>query len=80
MLKTCGPGWIPMKVTSVEKLLAIPHNGNLSNGLMFDDVTYTDRAPLDQDYAKTPGTLGTSLRSRSDERRWRSPSVSFARR
>jgi len=34
------------------KLLAIPHNGNLSNGLMFDDVTYTDRAPLDQDYAK----------------------------
>ncbi len=33
------------------RLLAIPHNGNLSNGLMFDDVTFTDRAPIDRDYA-----------------------------
>jgi hypothetical protein len=32
------------------RLLAIPHNGNLSNGLMFDDVTYTGK-PLTQDYA-----------------------------
>ena len=32
------------------KLLAIPHNGNLSNGLMFDDVTMSG-APLDADYA-----------------------------
>lgn len=33
------------------KLLAIPHNGNLSNGLMFDDVTLTDKKPIDSDYA-----------------------------
>mgnify|MGYP001829183132 FL=1 len=33
------------------KLLAIPHNGNLSNGLMFDDVTFTDKKPIDRDYA-----------------------------
>jgi hypothetical protein len=33
------------------QLLAIPHNGNLSNGLMFDDVTYTGD-PLDRDYAE----------------------------
>jgi len=33
------------------KLLAIPHNGNLSLGLMFDDVTYTNK-PLDRDYAE----------------------------
>ncbi|MGD2171778.1 MAG: DUF3604 domain-containing protein [Gammaproteobacteria bacterium] len=33
------------------KLLAIPHNGNLSNGLMFDDVTLSGE-PLDADYAK----------------------------
>jgi hypothetical protein len=33
------------------KALAIPHNGNLSSGLMFDDVTYTKK-PLDSDYAK----------------------------
>jgi len=34
------------------RILAIPHNGNLSNGLMFDDVTLTDKKPLDADYAK----------------------------
>lgn len=33
------------------KLLAIPHNGNLSNGLMFDDVTLSGK-PLDADYAE----------------------------
>ena len=33
------------------RLLAIPHNGNLSNGLMFDDVTLTAKKPLDRDYA-----------------------------
>ena len=34
------------------RVLAIPHNGNLSNGLMFDSVTFTDRKPLDKDYAE----------------------------
>ena len=34
------------------KVLAIAHNGNLSNGLMFDDVTFTSKKPIDQDYAK----------------------------
>jgi len=34
------------------RLLAIPHNGNLSNGLMFDDVTLTTRKKLDRDYAE----------------------------
>ncbi len=34
------------------RVLAIPHNGNLSNGLMFDDVTFTSRKPLDRDYAE----------------------------
>ena len=38
--------------TAGVRLLAIPHNGNLSNGLMFDDVTYTDRRPLDRAYAE----------------------------
>ena len=33
------------------KLLAIAHNGNLSNGLMFDDVTFNGR-PIDEAYAK----------------------------
>ena len=33
------------------RLLAIPHNGNLSNGLMFDDVTLSGD-PLTADYAE----------------------------
>jgi len=33
-------------------LLAIPHNGNLSSGLMFDDITTTSRKPIDRDYAE----------------------------
>jgi hypothetical protein len=37
---------------SGDRLLAIPHNGNLSNGLMFDMVTLIDRRPLDRDYAE----------------------------
>ncbi len=34
------------------RLLAIPHNGNVSNGLMFDDVTLSSKKPLDRDYAE----------------------------
>ncbi|MGR3662179.1 MAG: DUF3604 domain-containing protein [Paracoccaceae bacterium] len=34
------------------KLLAISHGGNLSNGLMFDDVTFTTKEPLSRDYAE----------------------------
>jgi hypothetical protein len=35
-----------------EKLLAIPHNGNLSNGIMFDDVTLVSKKPFDRDYVE----------------------------
>ncbi|MDN3204525.1 DUF3604 domain-containing protein [Algoriphagus sediminis] len=35
-----------------DRVLAIPHGGNLSNGLMFDDVTQTDKKPIDRDYAE----------------------------
>jgi hypothetical protein len=34
------------------QVLAIPHNGNLSNGLMFDDVTLTDKKDINRDYAE----------------------------
>jgi len=33
------------------RVMAIPHNGNLSNGLMFDDVTLTKK-PMDRVYAE----------------------------
>ena len=35
-----------------SKLLAIPHNGNMSLGLMFDDITLTTKKPIDGDYAQ----------------------------
>ena len=34
------------------KVLAIAHNGNISNGTMFDDVTLTSKKPIDRDYAE----------------------------
>ena len=34
------------------RVLAIPHNGNLSNGLMFSDKTF-DGKPIDSKYART---------------------------
>ena len=34
------------------RLLALAHNGNLSNGLMFDDVTFTSKKRLTRDYAE----------------------------
>ena len=39
------------EVATGGQVLAIPHNGNLSNGLMFDDVTLSDRRALDAKYA-----------------------------
>jgi hypothetical protein len=33
------------------QVLAIPHNGNLSNGLMFDDASFSGKS-LDRDYAE----------------------------
>ncbi len=34
------------------RVMSIPHNANLSNGLMFDDVTLVDRRPIDRAYAE----------------------------
>lgn len=38
--------------TTGTPVLAIPHNGNLSNGLMFAPETYTTKEPLDAEYAR----------------------------
>jgi Protein of unknown function (DUF3604) len=40
------------EVKTGSRLLAIPHNGNLSSGLMFDDVTLTSKRRINRDYAE----------------------------
>ena len=42
---------MPIEKKTGGRVLAIPHNGNLSNGLMFDVETLTSKKPLDKDYA-----------------------------
>jgi hypothetical protein len=39
------------KIKTGGDVLAIAHGGNLSNGLMFDDVGFRSKKPLDKDYA-----------------------------
>ena len=65
------------------RLLAIPHNGNLSNGLMFDDVTFTDRKPLSRDYAERrmrwePVYEATQMKGDSETHPFLSPNDEFA--
>lgn len=64
-------------------LLAIPHNGNLSNGLMFDDTTVTSKTPLDADYAKRrmrwePVTEVTQMKGDGEAHPALSPNDEFA--
>ena len=62
------------------KMLAIAHNGNLSNGLMFDDVTLTTKKPLDREYAETPHALGADLRNHPAQGRRRDAPGAVAQR
>lgn len=34
------------------QVMAIPHNGNWSSGIMFDNVTYTTKKPFDKNYVE----------------------------
>ncbi len=40
------------EATTGGKVLAIPHNGNVSNGMMFSDDTLAGK-PISRDYAQT---------------------------
>jgi hypothetical protein len=69
--------------TTGGRVLAIPHNGNLSNGLMFDDVTLETKAPLDGAYARTraswePVVEVTQPKGTSEAHPFLSPDDAFA--
>jgi hypothetical protein len=64
-------------------LLAIPHNGNLSNGLMFDDETLKSKEPLDANYARKrsrwePVVEVTQPKGTSEAHPYLSPDDEFA--
>ncbi len=43
-------GWMEeLEAETGGRVLAIPHNGNLSNGQMFDDTFYGSETPIDRD-------------------------------
>jgi hypothetical protein len=65
------------------QVLAIPHNGNVSNGLMFDDVTLTTKKPIDRDYAERrmrwePLYEATQMKGDSEAHSLFSPDDEFA--
>lgn len=64
------------------KLLAIPHNGNLSNGRMFEETTYTG-GPLTKSYAESrqkwePLFEVTQIKGQSESNPVLSPTDAFA--
>ena len=62
------------------RLLAIAHNGNLSNGIMFPEIRFVHRAADHEGICRDARALGTSVRSHPDERRWRGSSLPVADR
>jgi hypothetical protein len=65
------------------RVLASPHNGNLSNGEMFAEVTLTDRKPLDKAYVTTrkrwePIYEATQIKGDGEAHPFLSPDDEFA--
>ncbi len=61
-------------------VLAIAHNGNLSNGRMFPMIEPGTDQPIDREYAETARQMGAPLRGDPDQGRRRDPSVPVAER
>ena len=65
------------------RVLAIPHNGNLSNGYMFATETLSDARPFDVEYARTrayfePIVEVTQMKGTSETHPFLSPDDEFA--
>ena len=58
------------------EVLAIAHNGNLSNGRMFPIIESFTGKPIDREYAETSARVGAALRGDADQGRRRDASRS----
>ena len=61
------------------RVLAIAHNGNLSNGIMFPGIESFTGQKVDREYAATR-PAGSRSTSDPNQGRWRVPQVPVARR
>ena len=61
-------------------VLAIAHNGNLSNGRMFPIVEAFTGKRIDREYAEQRARVGAALRGHADQGRRRGASVPLAQR
>ena len=59
-------------------MLAIAHNGNLSNGRMFPIIEPGTGKRIDREYAETRAQVGAALRGDADQGRWGDPSLPVA--
>ena len=73
--------WMAMveEKTGAE-ILALAHNGNLSNGRMFPIIEFIQRQADRPRICGEPHALGAALRSHANQGRWRDPSISFTQR
>ena len=74
-----GSGWQAYEKKTGGSVLAIAHNGNLSNGLMFPVVEAFGKK-IDREYAEHADTMGAALRGHADQGRRRGASVPVAER
>ena len=76
---TCGNGWRPTRRRPAASVLAIAHNGNLSNGLMFPIVEAFGKK-LDREYVEKRAEVGAALRGHADQGRRRDAPLPLAQR
>ncbi len=74
-----GSGWPRYEAKTGGNVLAIAHNGNLSNGRMFPTVEAFGKT-IDRAYAENARQVGAALRGHADQGRRRGASVPLAQR
>ena len=80
--RTSGSTWTPTRPRRAVQVLAIPHNGNLSNGVMYTAETF-DGKPMTRDYAEArashePLLEATQIKGDGETHPFLSPNDEFA--